>query len=509
VGCKLPLNGARPTDQAACERLWRLIDANRERLAREVQLAAREMNAGGALEPVIAELAGFATGEAQRAALCSGNWAAYEGSLRERGVACAETGVELHAWFELIEVYQAALLEAGPSLASDELRATMAALRGFVMANIVQGYARARRTSVQFGDAMSSLFAELFHDSPSPTLIYRSDDRQRFGPFRLIVANTAAAQISHARLLADVARSLHGAAPEPMALREHPEAPGMERPSGSWTFTTDSGPPSNRTYLARGFPLAGNCLGVALDDITDRLRMEDDVRRHVAELERSNRELDDFAHAASHDLKSPLNDIKNLCNWIGEDLGDGVPPDTRRHFALILDRLARLERLLDDLLAYSRAGRERPPAEQFSVSELLAEVIALSPVPAGFRVEVRADVGPIRTPKSPLAQVMRNLLGNALKHHDLEQGTIHIEATEAGGRVQFSVSDDGPGIPREFHERVFRIFQTLKPRDEVDGSGVGLALVKKVVETHGGTVAIDSVGRGTTVRFNWPREVDI
>jgi two-component system sensor kinase FixL len=237
--------------------------------------------------------------------------------------------------------------------------------------------------------------------------------------------------------------------------------------------------------------------------------MEDELRRYVSELERSNGELDDFAHAASHDLKSPLTDIKNLCHWIGEDLGDDLPANSRRHMGLVFDRLARLERLLDDLLAYSRAGRERPPVEQFSLQQLIADVIALTPIPAGFSVDVQADVGPIRTPKSPLAQVVRNLLGNAIKHHDRERGTVRIAAIAAGDRIVLSVADDGPGIPPEFHERVFRIFQTLKSRDEVDGSGVGLALVKKVVEAHGGTVAVDSVGRGTTVRFSWPREANI
>jgi nitrogen-specific signal transduction histidine kinase len=481
------------------------LEANRVELSAAVQQAARRMNLDDTAKGRIVELAGFADGEAQRAALRGDDWADYESLLRARGAAWAETGIELHSWFELNDVYQGALLEVC-GVASNELLATAAQLRAFVIANFVEGYALARRTSVQVGHASSGLYAQLFHDSPNPTLIYRFDDRNNF---RLMVANAAAAQISHARLVADVGRSLQDAMPSPLAT-EPSECRGAlpARPSSSWTFTTDSGPPANRTYLARCSPLAGSCLGVALDDITDRRRMEDELRRYVAELERSNGELDDFAHAASHDLKSPLTDIKNLCHWIGEDLGDAVPAGTRRHFSLILDRLARLERLLDDLLAYSRAGRDRPPVEHFSLQEMLAEVIALTSIPPGFSVEVQADVGPIRTPKSPLAQVVRNLLGNAIKHHDRERGTVRIDATEAGDRILLSVADDGPGISPEFHDRVFRIFQTLKPRDAVEGSGIGLALVKKVVEAHGGTVAIDSAGRGTTVRFTWPKEAN-
>lgn len=374
------------------------------------------------------------------------------------------------------------------------------------MANIAQSYAGIPAT-VGVGGVSAGLFSELFHHTPKPALIYQCADRDHAGALRLVVANAAAEQLPHQQLLVDLARSLQGATPE--SSREDDRAHAEARPSGNWTFTTRSGPPANSTYLASCLPLAGSCVGVVLDDITDRRRMEDELRRYVAELERSNLELDDFAHAASHDLKSPLTDIKNLCQWVAEDLGDDLPADSRRHMALIFDRLGRLERLLDDLLAYSRAGRERPPVEHFSLQQLIAEVITLTPTPSDFRVEVQADVGLIRTPKSPLAQVLRNLLGNAIKHHDRERGTVRIEAIEAGDRVVLSVIDDGPGIPPEFHDRVFRIFQTLKSRDEVDGSGVGLALVKKVVETHGGTVAVDSVGRGTTVRFSWPREASI
>src|SRR5262249_34446849 len=100
-------------------------------------------------------------------------------------------------------------------------------------------------------------------------------------------------------------------------------------------------------------------------------------------------------------------------------------------------------------------------------------------------------------------------VSNAIKHHDRDHGSIRIETSAAAERVQVSVTDDGPGIPPEFHERVFGIFQTLRPRDEVEASGIGLAIVKKVVETHGGSVVIESIGRGTTVRFSWPKESGI
>jgi signal transduction histidine kinase len=111
-----------------------------------------------------------------------------------------------------------------------------------------------------------------------------------------------------------------------------------------------------------------------------------------------------------------------------------------------------------------------------------------------------------QTPRVPLEQVIRNLVSNAIKHHDRDDGAIEVFSRESGNFYEFAVSDDGPGIPPEFHDRVFQIFQTLKSRDEVEGSGMGLALVKKTVEAHGGNVTLESSGgRGTTFRFTWPK----
>jgi len=355
------------------------------------------------------------------------------------------------------------------------------------------------------------MFERLFENSALGKLIYYSEDPDDPASFRLMRANAAAARAAHPRIFTHVGKSLKETSPYLMEtdIPGHYTAAARDGEVRTWVISTDARALAEKTYEAHCSPLGGGFIVVAFQDISERSRMQQEVRRHITELERSNRELDEFAYVASHDLKGPLQDVRNLSTWIREDLGDGLPEQSARHMKKLLDRVARMERLLDDLLAYSRAGRVRAAVEELDVRALIDDVLALIQLPSGMHVVVRADIPPIRTPKAPLAQVLRNLVGNALKHHDRREGVLTIEVSDAAERIQFTVADDGPGIPPEFHDRVFRIFQTLRPRDAVEGSGIGLAIVKKVVESHGGSVTIESHGgRGTTMRFTWPKESD-
>ena len=241
-----------------------------------------------------------------------------------------------------------------------------------------------------------------------------------------------------------------------------------------------------------------------VQDISERRQAEEQIRRFAAELERSNKELDQFAYSASHDLKAPLRAIDNLARWMAEDAGAVLPEQTRADLALMQQRIARMERLLDDLLAYSRVGRVSLKPETIDLGSLVREVIALLSPPETFTFQL-GDFPTLTTYKAPLEQVFRNLIGNAIKHHDRLDGRVEISAREEGSCVEFTVRDDGPGIPPEFHEQIFQMFQTLKPRDEVEGSGMGLALVRKLVENQGGTIHLESrPGEGSAFRFVWP-----
>jgi PAS domain S-box-containing protein len=242
-------------------------------------------------------------------------------------------------------------------------------------------------------------------------------------------------------------------------------------------------------------------------DVTGRKQMEFRLEQQARDLLRSNEELEQFAYVASHDLKAPLRGIENLVSWIEEDLESSLTGDTRTNMDLLKSRVRRLESLLDDLLAYSRAGCGDTASSLVDTKELVEELALLVSPPPGFSIAGGETLPTLRTARAPLTQVVQNLIGNAIKHHGHPAtGHVWIEAITLPDVIEFTVTDDGPGIPERFRERVFGMFQTLKPRDEVEGSGMGLAIVKKLVERQGGEVWLTGgrAGQGLSVHFTWP-----
>jgi signal transduction histidine kinase len=216
-----------------------------------------------------------------------------------------------------------------------------------------------------------------------------------------------------------------------------------------------------------------------------------------------NRELDQFAYVSSHDLKAPLRAIANLSEWIEEDLEGQASPEVQQHLSLLRRRVHRMEALINGLLDYSRVGRSQVPIETVNVATLLAEVIDSLDPPPTFRVEAKA-MPTIQTRRLPLSQVFSNLISNAIKHCHRQDGKIWITAQQKNKFYEFSVSDNGQGIAPEHQTRIFTIFQTLEPRDKTENTGIGLSLVKKIVETEGGQVWVESeLGKGATFRFTW------
>lgn len=234
------------------------------------------------------------------------------------------------------------------------------------------------------------------------------------------------------------------------------------------------------------------------------------LERQIEDLERTNKELDNFAYVASHDLKSPLRGIGLLASWISQDLGDSLEEETAEHLELMRNRISRMEKLLDDLLTYSKVGRVKSELSEVDTRLLVEDTFALLAPPEHFQLHCQGSFPTFITFQVPLEQVVRNLLSNAIKHNDKDQGAIRVSASLSGEHYVFSVADNGPGIPKEHQKRVFGMYQTLRPRDEVEGSGMGLALVKKIVELYGGTVTLQSDGEnGTDITFTWPIKTKI
>ena len=282
-------------------------------------------------------------------------------------------------------------------------------------------------------------------------------------------------------------------------------------------FLLEYASPSNeRWYNLRvsRFPGDGPVQAVALqEDVTARKQAEEALRQRVEELassaetlERRNAELDQFAYITSHDLKAPLRGIANLSRWIEEDLEGSIPPEVAGQFDLLRGRVTRMEAMIEAILQYSRIDRTEVLSETVDVKALLTEVIDLLSPPTRIAISLDDQMPVLHTPRLRLYQVFQNLLSNAIKHQNKPSGQIHVGARTHGGWVEFSVTDDGPGIAPKFQERIWVIFQTLEARDRVENTGVGLALVKKIVEGQGGIVSVESQeGQGATFKFTWPQ----
>ena len=234
-------------------------------------------------------------------------------------------------------------------------------------------------------------------------------------------------------------------------------------------------------------------------------RANQSLARHAAQLERTNVELDQFAYVASHDLKAPLRGIDNLAMWVEEDAGDALPESARGHLKMLRGRVSRLESLLMGILSYSRAGRVAEEMVEIN-TQVVVRNIADMWVSSKFSVTI-GDLPVIRAPKTAFEQIIGNLLSNAAKHHDRQTGKISVMAVSEGKGWIFEIADDGPGIPAEYAQKVFEMFHTLKPRDVVEGSGMGMAIAKKLVTSIGGRIWVKEgmAERGTTICLWWPK----
>jgi len=252
----------------------------------------------------------------------------------------------------------------------------------------------------------------------------------------------------------------------------------------------------------------GEILGVLTlgIDITERREIEKHMQAQQQELQRSNKDLEQFAYVASHDLKAPLRAIEVIIEWLSEDLEGYDQGDIQENLGLLNQCTGRLGQLLEDLLAYSRAGRKVGDVRQIHLDEFVADITALISPPAGMAVSTSQGWPSLATHHAALETVLRKLISNAIKHHpDPASGLINVACSDEGSHVRISVTDDGEGIPAEYADRVFKMFQTLKPRDDTEGSGMGLAIVQRIIDWQGGSIWFEDGpnGNGVTFHFTW------
>jgi signal transduction histidine kinase len=230
------------------------------------------------------------------------------------------------------------------------------------------------------------------------------------------------------------------------------------------------------------------------------------LSENIALLKRKNEELDQFAHIVSHDLKAPLRGIDNVVTWINEDHSQELSPKIREYVKLIKGRLVRAENLIQGILSYARVGREMPAKEEVDLNLLIQETLESLTIEPNFSIMVQPDLPVIYTERIPLQQVFSNIIGNAAKYHDKQNGNISIMLKDRNTHYEFFVTDNGPGIDRSYHKKIFMIFQTLQERDSFESTGVGLAIVKKILDDRKQKIEVtSSPGNGSTFSFTWPK----
>ncbi len=297
----------------------------------------------------------------------------------------------------------------------------------------------------------------------------------------------------------------------------------------NWTFETQT-TKAFRKAADSSQPLTILVAGIAIDVLLltlfvlltranrQALALADSVSADLVtreqQLKRSNQDLEQFAFAASHDLRSPLRGIDRLVTWLEEDMDSVLTEESRKKMGLVRTRVRRLDTLLGDLLEYARIGSARVELQEVDTEKLVRELVELQHRPGGFDAQI-GKLPSLVTNSPALTQVFSNLIGNALKHNQAGTPSICISAENDNGStvqdttgfVRFIVDDNGPGIPVEQRAKVVAMFRTIKSREQVDGSGMGLALVAKHVSRAQGKVDIaDSPEGGCRITFTWPRK---
>lgn len=241
-------------------------------------------------------------------------------------------------------------------------------------------------------------------------------------------------------------------------------------------------------------------------NISERKFAEEQHGFLLQEIAEANEELTNFAYVVSHDLKAPLRAIGALADWLSTDYAEKFDAEGKDHMRLLISRVHRMGALIDGILQYSRVGRIKETPASVELNSLVRDVIDLLAPPPHIKISIEGSLPTVKIEPTRIQQVFQNLISNAIKYMDKPEGKIRIDCSAEEDHWKFTVIDNGPGIEKRHFERIFLLFQTLAPRDRIESTGVGLALVKKIVEMYGGEVGLESsIGVGTTFTFTLPR----
>jgi PAS domain S-box-containing protein len=255
--------------------------------------------------------------------------------------------------------------------------------------------------------------------------------------------------------------------------------------------------------------LKSYCLTGVMIDITSRVAAEEGQKMLMQNLQRAYREVNEFAHIVSHDLKAPLRGISSLSTWLFEDYHDKLDEDGRKNLLLLQDRVEKMDGLIDGILAYSAVTKGTKQIEDVDLNKVLDAIREMLEVPNGFKIIVKKKLPVVRANNYHMYQLFQNIISNAIKYNDKPEGRVIINYKHADGKYFFTIKDNGIGIPKEYQHKIFDIFQTLHTKDR-KSSGVGLSIVKKIVELYHGEISVESEpGQGVALYFSIQKHADL
>jgi signal transduction histidine kinase len=250
-------------------------------------------------------------------------------------------------------------------------------------------------------------------------------------------------------------------------------------------------------------------------EITERKNAEqalellnNDLESTISELQRTNKELQEFAYITAHDLKTPLRGIGTLADWLSTDYADKFDEEGQKQVNMLAERAKRADKLVDSILRYSNAGHDKEEHEQMDLNTALPEIICEIEPPGNIEITFENKLPVLMCQKTYISQIFQNIISNAIKYMDKEKGQIKVGCIDEGGFWKFSIADNGPGIDYKYYKKIFKIFQTLSPSDETESTGIGLSVAKKLVKLNGGRIWVESnPGEGSTFFFTLPKSL--